>query len=609
MTSTIRNEPLHYRNEPFAIHHLIADCPPFTVIRELMKNAEENASQLQPAGMIEWFTEAVNGVPKLGLFNEGPGMSGEDLAQLMDLASTAKTLGIDNNFGQGGKISALKVSPHGVVYRSCKAGIVCQIILAAEQRPGCDFPVYVKRRQYVRDDERDSWEVVIDVTAAFAERPDRPLDRDWTEVVLLGTGAEHDTVHELLAGLGKNWLMKLINTRFFRLAEGVAIRNANVSTGARDSRHAYGLEEKTQNHSEKIEDVPATHPRFGPVTIRYCKLTGSYGTEDSAATSRAKTMEAYGIGTRGDHVCLVWKNECYDVHTGWSRISGPFGVMFGSSNVAIQILLPDVAPVKNNTYRDLLIERTGDHQLVRVEEFAELVRQHRPAWFIEYIEQEARKNTNHTSVMERLKAFLEQIKAVGDLRPCLEPEGDQQGEMPGRAPGNGRGTGQGGGNKDFDAASPHHRPAQGKRLPSQRAGIPQVEFTMDPGHLEELQGRAALYRRAANLILLNPHHFKYQADLEKLYADAGPDAERRRLARHLFDTEYCFNAGKFVVLAWLFKGQADWDDHDWEESLSKGALTIHLAEPASLAEARRLFHQRLNSRKTAALESGHDGTA
>jgi hypothetical protein len=115
MTETVRNETLRYRNESFAIHHLIADCPPFTVVRELLKNAEENAAMLQPPGKIQWFSEEVGGMQKLGLFNEGPGMSGEDLARLMDLASTGKTLGLDNNYGQGGKISALKISPHGVI--------------------------------------------------------------------------------------------------------------------------------------------------------------------------------------------------------------------------------------------------------------------------------------------------------------------------------------------------------------------------------------------------------------------------------------------------------------------------------------------------------------
>src|SRR5437016_10168872 len=85
------------------------------------------------------------------------------------------------------------------------------------------------------------------------------------------------------------------------------------------------------------------------------------------------------------------------------------GVTFGSSNVAIQILLADNAPVKNNTYRDAIIDKDSDHQPVRVEEFAELVRCNRPRWLIDYIEAEARKNINQTGVMQRLKAFLDEL--------------------------------------------------------------------------------------------------------------------------------------------------------------------------------------------------------
>jgi hypothetical protein len=289
------------------------------------------------------------------------------------------------------------------------------------------------------------------------------------------------------------------------------------------------------------------------------------------------------------------------MHVSWSHISGAFGVTFGSSNVAIEILLPDNAPVKNNTYRDAIIEKVGEHQAVHVVEFAELVRCNRPLWLIEYIEAEARKNLNQTGVMERLKAFLDELKAVAENQRTVEPGDKEQGEMPRRASGAVKGTGTHTNRHPFDPTSPLHRPAQGRRLPSQRPGIPNVCFTDDPAKLEEMCGRAAMYQREENAVLLNPRHFKYLEDLEQIYADAGPDADRRTLAKQLFDEEYYFNAGKFIILGWLFKGKADWDDREWEEALSMGALTFHLAAPASLDEARKRFRQRLSSRKVGAL--------
>jgi hypothetical protein len=292
----------------------------------------------------------------------------------------------------------------------------------------------------------------------YAAQDDRPLDRDWTEVVLLGRDGTTDTVHEAIPGLrAKNWLMRLINTRFYRFAEGIVVRRTNLTSGQPENRNAYGLEELTRNHAERLEDVATTHPRFGPVVIRYCKLRGSYGGEDAQGHSRAKTMEAYGLGTRGDHVCLVWKNECYDMHVSWSQISGAFGVTFGSSNVAIQILLPDNAPVKNNTYRDAIIDKHCDHQPLRVEEFAELARCNRPQWLIEYIEAEARKHCNQNGVMERLKAFLDELKASAENRPAVQPGGQDPGEMPQRPHGRGQGTGNG--QHQSDSNSALYRPA------------------------------------------------------------------------------------------------------------------------------------------------------
>src|SRR5262249_29372552 len=196
---------------------------------------------------------------------------------------------------------------------------------------------------------------------------------------------------------------------------------------------------------------------------------------------------------------------------------------------------------------------------------------------IDYVEAEARKNVSVTGVNDRLKAFLDQLKAAAENRDTVEPGGQVQGEMPRRPRPAAEASDPTAGQRQADPNSPWHRPAQGRRLPSQRPGIPQVSFAEDPAKLEEMRGKAAMYQREKNAILLNPYHFKYREDIEKLYADAGPEADRRALAKQLFDEEYSFNAGKFVILAWLFKGKADWVDREWEDALSKGALKIHLA--------------------------------
>src|SRR5262249_51845142 len=151
---------------------------------------------------------------------------------------------------------------------------------------------------------------------------------------------------------------------------------------------------------------------------------------DDAGKSRAATMEAYGIGSRGDHVGMVWEGECYDLRTGWSRISGPFGVTFGSANVAVQILLRGGKQyVKANSYRDGLLESGGERRRVEVTDFADLVCTNRPQWLIDYVESEAHRNVSMDGVKERLAQFLRDMRALPQPRPEVLPlDGDDEGE-------------------------------------------------------------------------------------------------------------------------------------------------------------------------------------
>src|SRR5207245_1439509 len=111
-----------------------------------------------------------------------------------------------------------------------------------------------------------TWHAVVTVvTPAYEGRADRPLDRDWTEVVLIGRDADHDTVANLLPDSTRtNWLIREINQRFYRFPQGVVVSNADASSGQQNPRTAHGLEQVTLNWSRgedaQHEDVQAVHP-------------------------------------------------------------------------------------------------------------------------------------------------------------------------------------------------------------------------------------------------------------------------------------------------------------------------------------------------------------
>ena len=137
-----------------------------------------------------------------------------------------------------------------------------------------------------------------------------------------------------------------------------------------------------------------------------------------------------------------------------------------------------------------------------------------------------------------------------------------------------------------------------------QTGIPKVLFTDDPALLDQMRDRAAMYRRDENTVFLNPRHFRYADDLERLYEEVGDDVDRRQLAKTLFDDEYMFRAGTFVVQAWLFKSRPQWDDAQLEEALGSGAMTVHLASREAYTDARHKLRTRLHSTKREAKAAG-----
>lgn len=623
--SDVKGQNLNFENVAFAVSQLIVNCPPSTVVRELLQNAIDSAtSKPGKPGEISWFIEEMNwndkSVKKIGLYNEGPGMTGEDLNRLMDLASTNKQLGINENYGQGGKISSLKVSPAGVIYRSCKHGSVSEIILCSEHHQGCDFPVYVKKRREVEG----SWETVIDVTEFYFDRSDRDLSKEWTEVVLMGSSPEQDTVESLyphpLSQNPRNWLMRAINTRFFRFPPGVMVGNAAITDHERFLRNAHGLEKTLAVHCDPTkggmsEDVPVIHPLFGPIKVRYIKLKGETQNRDNVVNSRTTTLHVNGLGSRGDHACVVYRDECYDFRSQWSRISGAFGVTFGSSNIAIQIFLPPDAPVKNNIYRNFILSKETELP-IEVTMFADVARENRPAWLVAYVESEGNRTSSiDDDVNKLLRKFYQDMHVTPGEKPRVQPgAGDDHGEV-GHREGDGRREPDP--NKDpKDPAKPkkhwvnskHTHPAVGKRIVTQSAsGAPSVCFTEDAGLLKEMAGRAGLYRREENCVFLSRYHFRYLDDLKIICEEAGDDADRRILAINEFEKQYCFTAGRYVITAWLFRGRSEWDNRAWDEAISMGSLTVTLASPESLRNAQRNYRRRISGQTDIAETAANRG--
>jgi hypothetical protein len=135
------NEALSIADVPFSVTTQIQRAPHWTMIRELTMNALEAASKSSGEKIVHWTSRQIDGVRKAVIWNTGPGMDAGQLKKATDLACRIdKSLGIDENFGVGAKVSSLANNRNGMRFRSCKNGKVSEVILGYDP----DLKQYVR---------------------------------------------------------------------------------------------------------------------------------------------------------------------------------------------------------------------------------------------------------------------------------------------------------------------------------------------------------------------------------------------------------------------------------------------------------------------------------
>jgi hypothetical protein len=151
------NEALKISDVAFVVTSQIERAPHWTMIRELTMNAIEAAARASGDRIVHWTTGKYKGVRKAVIWNTGPGMDAAELKAATDLACEInKSLGLDENFGVGAKVSSLSNNKLGLRFRSCKNGKVSEVILGYDP----DEKLYVR---FERDLPNGMTDTVIDV--------------------------------------------------------------------------------------------------------------------------------------------------------------------------------------------------------------------------------------------------------------------------------------------------------------------------------------------------------------------------------------------------------------------------------------------------------------
>ena len=320
---------------------MIERCPKTMMLRELVRNAVE-AACTAPEPKVVIGAAVIDGISKLRIWNTGRGLTADELHRMCDIASSiGKPHGLDGNFGMGAKVASLPSNQRGLRYRSCRDGVVHEVVLA--KLGG----VYGRLR-------RDGRDVVVASDAA--RRDGHALDADWTEVVLLGNAEAQDTLADPYGGdphSPADWLVRGLCERFFRLPEGVCLL---LPDGSRFAPLAPGWAGFARHSAVEAADGVVLHFLHDP------------------------TGRLSGAG-------VVHRDEIYDVRRegNWVFHAPQFGIPFGARQIGVYVELPPAHPVRADGYRQFLRYRDSHQHHVETPHFARLVASHRPDWLLALI--------------------------------------------------------------------------------------------------------------------------------------------------------------------------------------------------------------------------------
>lgn len=564
--------PITIRDIDFTVSRQIEQCPKTMMLRELVMNAVEAAAKA-PVGhrIVEIKGKQVSEsgkARKLAIWNTGPGMSSAELDHICDLsASLGKDMALEANFGMGAKVASLPSNTLGMRYRSCRGGVVSQVVLG--KREGIYGKVWIP--------VDDSFEEVADVTEQVRDEGEYNLDTDWTEVVLFGNSAEQDTVADPYGGDPKQdrqWITTSLYHRFYRLPSGVEIF-LHEGTHPRDGRRQFKPISERSDAFGRVEVVDVgegvrIHYLYDPVY----QETGHNKSISGSLTSSVSTA------------AVVFRGEMYDVRKGrkWAADAPAFGIPFGARHISIHVELPQNFPVRHEPYRRFVQLAGSDQRQVLVEDFAELVFRSRPSWLIEIINSLAPKSSASTDDLRKeLQDLLNELRiqakspreTVGGLH-AVEPGGARGARL-----GDKDGSGGGGGRTPISPTDLIFNPAGAKRanISKNLEQAPEIIPLRDEDEVGEkgITSKAAKYVRETNQLFVNLNYSAVGAAQDHLglrYATYHDTEIVRELAKQWSERLVMGRVGYAVVYAQAKQLVREWTSDDVKKALEPESLSL-----------------------------------
>jgi hypothetical protein len=550
------------------------------MIRELVVNAIEAASQATTDKRVDITSIDIDGTAKLCIRNTGRGMSAVELDRICDLASSLyKQNSLDGNFGMGAKVASLPSNKHGLRYRSCKDGTVSQVILC--QRDG----IYGRLRV---PDANGQLAELIDATATCRTEGDYDLTSDWTQVVLFGNTASQNTVTDPYAANPKmdpDWLVQNLLLRFFRIPPGVDVTlSSDVLRGTPARRMQTLADLVTAADQAETVRTPSgivIHYRYDPAA-------------DTNPSSLAPIIHPAGQG------CIVFKDEIYDPRTGtrWGLDAPTYGIPFGAKFCSVFVELPDDYLVRPEAYRQFLRFRGGDQRQVFLHDFGQLVTAYMPDWLRTVIRSHGPQQAKFVGdVEDELRDLVQELEIDPEFKPPAPPAKPQAANPPPKPPAQDGTADKPASDDPVNQAEPAEKktppkPAVPPPPPPRKYERPPEIIGLDSDELIEergLKGRAAKFYQTSHQLFVNLNYPAVRAVATQLQAefDIASDGEQARgIALGVAGWAVTRRIARALVYS-LSKKAAGWPAEDVKRAQSPESFSLVADDWSSVMELAR----------------------
>lgn len=385
-------EEMSVGDKGFLVERFGNDCSAVQQIRELTQNAIEAIKRCGGAGQIVWDMDQDHytrtGIPKLSITDNGDGMTLEELRKYINSLSISKSRQwIGGNYGIGAKITAVFRNPFGVIYQSWVNGQGNAVWM---HKSSNEPPRYGLRR--LRDGDRTVSSIELDEKA----KPDM-IPAHGTKVTLLGKDEQDDTTKAPDSVMRPSgWLIKYLNTRYFRFPETITIYGSeNWNTKNFMRRRVYGQEYFLKKASISSGEVELTG------AIAHWWILSE--TEKSKDRNVAEFMSS-------GHVAALYQDELYEM-TKIGRESTArlidFGVYHNHNRVVIYVQ-PMESALTTSAARTTLRQ---DDDILPWEQWSNEFKAKMPTDIRKLIEEEE----SDAETKDEERAIRERLKKLGPL--------------------------------------------------------------------------------------------------------------------------------------------------------------------------------------------------